>query len=90
MLLNVLGVKSSSAFNVAVCELAGHLPIYSIVLTYMYRHVNGVVIHVSVVDADEEDYYTMTDERACRIIGETTVTEDQFQTIRADVKDLFN
>ncbi|XP_062504968.1 GDP-D-glucose phosphorylase 1-like isoform X2 [Corticium candelabrum] len=62
-----IGVKSSSAFNTAVCELAGHLPIYN-----------------------EDDYYTMTDERACRILGETSVSENHFQIIRRDVKDMFN
>lgn len=61
-----LGVKSSSAFNVAVCELAGHLPIYN-----------------------EEDYHTMTDEKACLLLSQTAVSQEEFQQIKVDVIEIF-
>ena len=46
------------------------------------------MIYIFVVD--EEDYHTMTDERACGLLGQTAVTQEEFQRIKADVKEMFN
>ena len=46
------------------------------------------MIYIFVVD--EEDYHTMTYERACELLGQTAVTQEEFQRIKADVKEMFN
>jgi hypothetical protein len=38
---------------------------------------------------DEEDYHTMTDEKACLLLSQTAVSQEEFQQIKVDVIEIF-